>query len=351
MDISDISIAFFEKIVYNKVTKNTNESEEIDMAGPMGGGRGGGGGSRGGGFGGGRGGGFGGGSRGGGYRGGGFYHRPRYGYYRRPLFFGFGPRYYGGGGCLGSFLGALMAPIILLLVVGVMMFAMVGSALTNVANGGVISYDEATFQDYAEIEYNKAFGNSDAYEDNILIVVLVNEETDYYYYIPWGGSNLNNEIYELFDVGGALDAAMSGSIQNYYKHSLDEDLIRVIETMTRKINNLGLESSFKKTYSHENSPASHLENYTDLSMSKGTVDDALEEFTIQTNIPIVLVVEDMEAVFGKSLPAETIFIMIVLAVLAIVAIVYIVRVIKNRSKFKQGNPEDDDRNDKDNDRW
>ena len=332
------------------------------MAGPMGGGRGGGGGfgggSRGGGgFGGGRG----GGSRGGGFGGGGFrggpYHRgPRFGYYHRPRFFGQGPRYYGygggfAGGCLGGFLGAVLAPVLLLVIVISMLGTIVWGSYNNVANGGIISYDEGTFQDYADIEYNKAFGNSDAYEDNILIVVLVNEETDYYYYIPWGGNNLDNEIYELFDVGGAFDAAMSGSIQNYYAHSLDEDLIRVIETMTRKIDNLGLESSFKKTYSHENSPASHLENYTDLSMNKGTVDDALEEFTVQTDIPIVLVVEDMEDVFGKSLPTGDIVILVVLSVLGIVAIVSIVRVIKDRSKFKQGNPEDDDRNDRDNDKW
>ena len=317
------------------------------MAGPMGGGRGGG--SRGGGS-------FGGGFGGG--RGGGPYHRgPRfgYGYYHRPRFFGFGPRYYGygGGGCLGGllggFMGALMAPIILLLLVGVMMFGIIGSALSNAASGGIISYDEEVFQDYADIEYNKAFGNSDATEDNILIVVLVNEETDGYYYIPWGGSNLVDDIYDLFDVGGEFDKAMKGSIQKYYAHSLDEDLTRVIETMTRKITNLDLESSFKKAYSHEKSPESHLENYTELSMSKTAVDDALQEFTVQTDIPVVLVVEDMEDVFGKTLPMGDIIILVILTALAVVAIVVIVRTVKNRSKFKQGNPEDDDKND--NNRW
>lgn len=324
------------------------------MAGPGGGSRGGGfgGGSRGGGFGGGSGGGFGGGSRGGGYRGGGFYHRPRYGYYRRPLFFGFGPRYYGGGGCLGSFLGALMAPIILLLVVGVMMFAMVGSALTNVANGGVISYDEATFQAYADKEYYKAFGNSDATEDNLLVVVLTNEESDGYYCIAWVGDNIQDKINRMFgDETTAFGQSMIASVPDYYAYSLDSNLATVMNTMSDKIENLGLTSSFKKEYSHAKSPASHLVNYTELSLTEDTVNDALVAFTETTGIPAVIVVEDMEAVFGKSLPAETIFIMIVLAVLAIVAIVYIVRVIKNRSKFKQGNPEDDDRNDKDNDRW
>ena len=328
------------------------------MAGPMGGGGrsgGFGGGSRGGGFGGGRSGGFGG---PGGFHGGprGPYHRgPRfgYGYYHRPHFYGgwgWGPRFYGygGGGCLGGLLGALMAPFILLLIVGVMMFSMIGTSLANAANGGIISYDEGVFQDYAESEYNKAFGNSDAYEDNIVIVVLVNEETNYYYYIPWGGNNFVDDIYELFDVGGAFDASIKGSIQKYYEHSLDEDLIRVMRTMTRKITSFGLDSPYYKTYSHENSPESHLENYTDLSMSKVSVDEALQEFTAQTEIPVVLVVEDMEDVFGKTMPIGDIIILVLLAALGVAAIVAIVRIVKNRSKFKDGNPEDDDRRD---DRW
>lgn len=327
------------------------------MAGPMGGGRSGG--SRGGG-------GFGGGRSGGGFGGGGFrggprgpYHRgPRfgYGYYHRPRFFGFGfgPRYYGygGGGCLGGLLGALMAPFILLLVVGVMMFGMIGSALTNVSNGGIISYDERTFQDYTDQQYLQAFGNSDASEDNILIVVLVNEEADYYYYIPWGGSNLTEDVRALFDIGAEFDQSMRGSIQKNYSHSLDDDLMRVVETMTRKIEDLHLESSFKKEYSHENSPKSHLVNNSNLTMNAKIVDEALVDFTETTDIPTVIVIEDMEDVFGKNLPAEDIFILIVLAVLAVVAIVAIVRIVKNRSKFKQGNPEDDNRDDRDNNsRW
>lgn len=326
------------------------------MAGPGGGSRGGGfgGGSRGGGFGGGHGGGFGGGSRGGGFGGGPYHRGPRfgYGYYHRPRFFGFGPRYYGyGGGCLGGFLGALMAPFILLLVVGVMMFGIVGSALSNAANGGIISYDERTFQDYANTEYYKAFGNSNATEDNILIVVLTNEETDGYYCIAWVGDNIQDKINLMFgDDTTAFGQSMIASINDFYAYSLDSNLAMVMNTMTEKVEKLGLTSSFKKQYSHEKSPESHLVNYTDLALTEETVDEALVAFTEATGIPTVIVVEDMETVFGKSLPAEDIFILIVLAALAVVAIVTIVRTVKNRSKFKQGNPEDDDRNDRDN-RW
>ena len=337
------------------------------MAGPSGGSRGGGfgGGSRGGGFGGGHGGGFGGGSRGGGFGGpGGFhggprgpYHRgPRfgYGYYHRPRFYGgwgWGPRYYGygGGGCLGGLLGALMAPLILLLIVGVMMLGMIGSALTNAANGGIISYSEEVFQDYANQEYYKAFGNSGANEDNILIVVLTNEEKDGYYCIAWVGDNIHDKINRIFgDDTTAFGQSMIASVNDYYAYSLDSNLAMVMNTMTEEVQSLGLSSSFKKAYSHAKSPASHLVNYTHLSLTEDTVNDSLSAFTEATDIPVVIVVEDMEDVFGKTLPMGNIIILVVLAALGVAAIVAIVRIVKNRSKFKDGNPEDDDRRD---DRW
>ena len=338
------------------------------MAGPGGGSRGGGfgGGSRGGGFGGGHGGGFGGGSRGGGFGGpGGFhggprgpYHRgPRfgYGYYHRPRFYGgwgWGPRYYGygGGGCLGGLLGALMAPLILLLIVGVMMLGMIGSALTNVANGGIISYSEEVFQDYANQEYYKAFGNSGANEDNILIVVLTNEEKDGYYSIAWVGDNIQDKINRKFgDETTAFGQSMIASVNDFYAYSLDSNLAMVMNTMTEEVQSLGLPSSFKKTYSHAKSPASQLVNYTELSLTEETVNDALVSFTEATDIPVVIVVEEMETVFGKNLPMEDVIILVVLAALGVVAIVTIVRTVKNRDKFKDGNPEDDDR--RDNNRW
>ena len=244
-----------------------------------------------------------------------------------------------------------MAPLILLLVVGVMLMAMVGSTLANVANGGIISYSEATFQDYANTEYYKAFGNSKATEDNILIVVLTNEESDGYYCIAWVGDNIKDSINRMFgDDTTAFGQSMIASVNDYYAYSLDSNLAMVMNTMTEKVADLNLDSSFKKTYSHEKSPASHLVNYTDLSLTEETVNDALVEFTEETDIPVVIVVEDMETVFGKNIPAEDIMVLLVLTVLAVVAIATIVRIVKNRSKFKDGNPEDDDRNDK-NDRW
>lgn len=108
------------------------------MPGPGGGSHGGGfsgGGSRGGG------GGFGGGPRGGGPRGGGFGPRPG------PHFWG--PRFYGPrfGGCLGGLFGMIMVPVVLLLVLVLLFFGTIVDSFRAIGTGGVIAYNEETFQD------------------------------------------------------------------------------------------------------------------------------------------------------------------------------------------------------------
>ena len=173
-----------------------------------------GGGSRGGGFGGGsRGGGFGGGPRGGGF-GGGFggphrHHHHHGGWYHR--------HYYGGGGCLGGLIGALLYPIIMLIFAGVFLFSFIGTSFSNVSNGGQVIYDEAVMQEYADIQYASAFGNSSAYEDNLLLVFLTNEEADGYYTIAWIGDNVKTEISNLFgDETTAYGVAVRGNINGEY---------------------------------------------------------------------------------------------------------------------------------------
>ena len=311
------------------------------MAGPGGGSRGGGfgGGSRGGGFGGGsRGGGFGGGSFGGGPRG------PRRPYYGRPFFGGGWYRrpYYGGGGCLGGALGIILAPILIILAVIIMLMGSIGalgSSFANLANGGTVRYNEAQFQEYANRQYGAEFGTSTAVEDNMLIVFLTNEENDGYYCIAWVGDNIRGEINNMFGDESTHFGYTVNSCVNaeYYAYSLDSNLATVMETMTTKVKNLGLASSFRKEYDHSKMTESHLTNYSSLTLNAETVNVALEEFTEETGIPVVIVVDDMENVFGKSIAIYDLFTVILVIVLIGVAIYLIVRAVKNKKKGDNNN--------------
>ena len=299
------------------------------MPGPGGGSRGGGG-FGGGGFGG------GGGFRGGGFHGGGFHHH----YYHRP-FWGWGyHRPYYGGGCLGGLLGMLFGPIILLMMAAMMLFSFVGSAFVSVGNGGVVAYDEEKFQDFADAQYAAEFAGT-AYEDNILLAVLTDESNSNYCYIAWVGDHIATDINYMFGSDGTqLGNAMNASINTAnYKYSLDSNLAQVVNQMQKHITQLGVSSAF--TCEEEREPVAHLTNRSDLNLTAETVNVALESFTQATGIPMVIVVDEMEDVFGKTTFSGSPVTAIISVVLVVLAVVLIVKGIKSRKK--RSDDEDYDR--------
>ncbi len=283
------------------------------MAGPGGGSRGGG--FGGGSFGGGRpsggfgGGSFGGGSFGGRPSGGGFggpHHRPPH---HGPHFGSFWhrPRVYLGGsfGSVFGCFGAVAAFFVVILVI----FAVL-TFTTNVTieeEDGTGFYNEATMQDYANEKYKEHFGNSSAYEDNILLVFLTNEAADGYYTIAWVGDNIDYEINSMFGEYSEYGQALSENINtNYYAYSLDTDLARAITAMSGYIEQRGFESSFIGESDQSSLTKSKMQNLTALDLSEDIVNKALQEFTEKTGIPCVLVVDSVETVFGMQENAVTV---------------------------------------------
>ena len=298
------------------------------MPGPGGGSRGGGGGR--GGFGGGPRGGFGGGFGGPGHFGG--YHP-----------FG-GPRFYGprfGGGwyhrrhygpsCLGGLMGMIMAPIIFIVIAGML--------LVSFLNGSLVMYDEDKMQDYAYAQYVAEFGAPeavDAYEDNLLLVFLTNESATDYYYIAFVGDNLVDEVADLFgNEYTELGRALSYEIPMDFEYSLSSDLASVMETMAGRISALGLDTVYYEATDHSGAVESHLTNHSSLPLNEATVLRGLDTFTDRTGIPAVIVVGSMEAVLavgGEGGGAmKTVLPVIFVVVLGVVAVV-IFRATRRRDK-------------------
>lgn len=233
---------------------------------------------------------------------------------------------------MGGLLGMLLMPIILLVFAAAFIISFFGSAFANVSNGGEIRYDEAAFQEYADTQYAAEFGASSAYENNLLLVFLTNEEADGYYAIAWVGDNIRSEINELFgDEYSAFGRAVTNSINDeYYAYSLGSNLAAVMDKMTDEVTRLNLGSSFRSGSGDASTVSSHLTNHTTLSISEETVGNALKAFTKETGIPTVIVVDTMENVFGKTISAGDLLTVIVMIGLAILAIYLIVRTLRNR---------------------
>ena len=228
----------------------------------------------------------------------------------------------------------VLLPIILLLIFGQSLFNYFGSAYNSIKNGGEIRYDEATFQAYADKQYAAEFGSSSAYEDNLLIVFLTNETADGYYTIAWVGDNIKSSITNMFgNEYTAFGRTMQSSInQTYYAYSLDSNLALVMDTMTEKITDLGLESSFYTETAHTTVPKSHVTNYTELSITEETINRALENFTEKTGIPAVIVIDTVETVFGKTVSSSDIVAIIVAIGVAVIIIYHIIRAFRKRKK-------------------
>lgn len=327
------------------------------MPGPGGGSHGGGGG-RGGSFGGGsfggggRGGSFGGGFNGGGFHGGGMppggHHRPPHhggyhggGWHHRP------GRYYGrNSGCLGNLTGMIFTPIIILVFIVMIVIYNFGQPTdVTIITGSDSPYDENTFQDYADEQYADIFGESTAYEDNILLVFLTEDEEFYdYYYIAWVGDHIQKDINYLFgsnssELGQEIESAINVSS---YKYSLDSNIADVINAMSKQIADLNLDSSYTCTEEHIQT-SSRLINKTTMDMTDETVNSALENFTQSTGIPIAVVVADMDDVFEtpavnnqqtavQSSSITSILPVIAIIIIAIIVVILIVVLVKYKKK-------------------
>ena len=320
------------------------------MPGPGGGSRGGGfgGGSRGGGSN--RGGGFGGGSFGGP---GGHRHPPHHHHHHhhhRP-FFGFYRPYYGygyGGGLFGGLASLIVLPVILLIIAASLLvgfFGSVSTSISNIASGGQILYQNPEMEAYADKQYAVEFDIAVEYEDNILLVFLVDEEREGYYTIAWVGDNLQNDIADMFgNEYTEYGKSMKANINSYYENSISRNLSSVVDSMADKIVNLQLSSSFKKD---EGSPAdyqSHLTNHSDLEINEKTVNNSLSDFTKDTGIPIVIVVDNVDNVFEKSINTVDITTVLFALVLVGVAVFYIVKAVKGKNDYRNDQDEEERKN-------
>lgn len=304
------------------------------MPGPMGGGRGGGfsgGGSRGGGFSGGsRGGGFSGGGMHGGF-GGGMHHGPHHGphfhgpHFHRPRpFFFFGPRFhrpYYGGGCLGG-VAAIGISIVICVI---FIFALIASFFAEGDSNGNLIYNEASFQRYANDTYAGVFGETENYEENILIIFAVREGYEVYDCIPWGGLDIDDTTDNLF--GYHFESTVRSAIPKYYEYSLDKSFKKIINNMTNAVivpaGAKSVDTRFSVLY-----------NRTSLSINDDTVNEALQAFAKKTGYNIAIVVDYSANIFEAE---EDFTDIIILVFVLLVTGIIIVGFVTNKKSSGNGN--------------
>lgn len=278
------------------------------------------------------GGGFGGGSHGSSGGGGGYYRG------------GFFPFIYvsRGAGGRASLAWSIIVPGIFIVIA---FFLILSSALrvinpTLAQDLPFFQYEEDDMYDYALAQYEAEFDPASAdYEDHFLLLFLINEERNGYSWYSIVGDNLVPKINR--ELGGdetALGNAMSDWIPKNYTKSLSVNLENAMRELGDAIKGYGLSSSFKQdSGTAHNASASHVVNYTGYDLNEEKVNSGLVYFTEQTDIEVVLVVQDadqvltlVERTWSDVMPT----ILMGLGILAF-AVVCIVLSVKNYKKEKQ----------------
>lgn len=226
----------------------------------------------------------------------------------------------------------IMLPIILVLVLAIVFFGSFSTAFSNITNGGTIEYDERTMQTYGNERYAEVFGSSDAYEENILIVFLVNDEYDGYYVYACVGDDLETDVKELF---GNEYTEFGRTVVNtvndeYYEFSLSSNLADVMTKMADEVTEISAGSEA----SDKDMELCGLTNRSSLSLNENTINKALSRFTEQTGISAAIVVDNTEAVFGKSLAIGDIF-TVLFMIAGVALLVYLIyKAVRNRKNGK-----------------
>lgn len=235
-----------------------------------------------------------------------------------------------------------MAPIIILLMVAMLAVGFLGDAMANIRNGGSIVYDEETFQDYVNAHYYREFENSTSIEANMMFFILTSENYDGFYMIAWGGDDIRYEVRDMF---GNEDTefgktALDTINTEMYKYSLDTDIAALAIKMADMVAAMDYSSNLNEEKTPSSGVASHLVNASNVKLTEETVNEGLEYFEDKTDIPLVVVVDEAEEVFGITPPTGDYILVAVFAGLIVLAIVLTVKAVRARKERRDGDGDD-----------
>lgn len=223
-------------------------------------------------------------------------------------------------------MGMLLVPVVLLLVAVLMMVSVLGASCQALTSGGEVVYDEDTMQDYVDAQYARVYGASEAYEDHILLVFLVDEDHSQFDYYSWLGYDLDQQVRNAFSA--PFRSTVQSTVHDPYTYSLTADLTDVVDAMAARVTALGLSSPFKCGEAHADVAPAFC-NDSQMTLDETRVLAALQQFTAQTGISISLVVEDRADVFGTYYPV----IPLIFSLLLFGSAIYlIVRAVRQRNR-------------------
>ena len=223
-----------------------------------------------------------------------------------------------------SLLRIILTPILIIaLVLGIFIYNLVDT-IGILTRGGELVYVEETFTTHLNGVYNAGVKDAKATDSALAIIFLYDVDTNTMNYEIKAGSNLMNEVTDLFGSDKAFGKYLNDSkivSRTDYTKTFAKDLGKVMSSMAKEIEELDLYSVFVKRYAEDTSfPDAKLHTEKNVSMALDNsveLESALAAFTEETGIPVIVSVGTYEGLFGRTMPwTDILFEVLLLAVAA-----------------------------------
>ena len=220
-------------------------------------------------------------------------------------------------------LNVVLTPILIIaLVLGIFVYNLIGT-IGILTRGGELIYTDDAFKPHMENVYNAGVKDAKATDSALAIIFLYDVDTNTMNYEIKAGSNLMNEVSDLFGSDKAFGKLLNDNKivrRTDYSKTFAEDLGKVMIKMADKVNELNLNNVFVRKYAENTSfPDAKLHTEKNVSMelnNTAALESALATFTAETGVPVIVSVGTYEGLFGRTFPWTGILFDVVLLAIA-----------------------------------
>ena len=184
-------------------------------------------------------------------------------------------------------------------------------------------------------KYIEKIGNP-AYEDYLFITFLTYEDNYEYNYLGLVGRNVKSNIMRMMGNNNTeLGYAIKSSVPQNYKNSLDASIVMAMDTLSQYVTYVNGDASPYNEESGGEHMSSKMINYSPLNMDEKSVNSALGRFTEETGLPVIVLVDTAENVFGKTMPVANIIVSIITLAVIVGCVWFIIAKIRRKNQIER----------------
>ena len=237
-----------------------------------------------------------------------------------------------------SLFSVISTPVLIILLATALLVYNLITLIGVLVNGGEIVYEEETINKYVSSVYDGSFKKASAPKSGLAIMFFYNEDTNVMEYTIKAGANVSTYVTAIFATDSKFGTLLKSNVKmESYKTSLAAGLSTTMAKMADEVVKLDLISNFVYNHDMGNMPSSVaiVKDKNVISEENAAViTEALEKFTKETGIPVVMTIDSAVNAFGRKIPVTDILMVVLLIAVIGLCTYNLVKKIRDYNRIK-----------------